>query len=52
VSWNSWSGSVRAAGANTAWLPRSTTIAVLEINLDYRVAFRQGLIDEDVFPPP
>jgi hypothetical protein len=29
-----------------------TTIAVLEINLDYRVAFRQGLIDEGVFPPP
>ena len=28
-----------------------TTIAVLEINLDYRVAFRQGLIDEGVFPP-
>jgi len=27
------------------------TIEVLEINLDYRVAFRQGLIDEDVFPP-
>jgi len=29
-----------------------TTIAVWEINLDYRVAFRQGLIDEGVFPPP
>jgi hypothetical protein len=29
-----------------------TTIEVLEINLDYRVAFRQGLIDEGVFPPP
>ena len=29
-----------------------TTIVVLEINLDYRVAFRQGLIDESVFPPP
>ncbi len=29
-----------------------TTIAVLEINLDYRVAFRQGLIDEGVFPAP
>ena len=29
-----------------------TTIAVLEINLGYRVAFRQGLIDEGVFPPP
>ena len=28
-----------------------TTIAVLEINLDYRVAFRQGLIEEGVFPP-
>jgi hypothetical protein len=28
-----------------------TTIVVLEINLDYRVAFRQGLIDEGVFPP-
>jgi hypothetical protein len=27
------------------------TIAVLEINLDYRVDFRQGLIDEGVFPP-
>jgi hypothetical protein len=27
------------------------TIAVLEMNLDYRVAFRQGLIDEGVFPP-
>jgi hypothetical protein len=29
-----------------------TTVAVLEMNLDYRVAFRQGLIDESVFPPP
>jgi hypothetical protein len=28
-----------------------TTIAVLEINLDYRVAFRQRLIDEGIFPP-
>src|SRR5947208_2889990 len=28
-----------------------TTIAVLEINLDYRIAFRQGLIEEGVFPP-
>ena len=28
-----------------------TTIVVLEINLDYRVAFRQGLIEEGVFPP-
>jgi hypothetical protein len=28
------------------------TVAVLEINLDYRVAFRQGLIAEGVFPPP
>jgi len=27
------------------------TIAVLEINRDYRIAFRQGLIDEGVFPP-
>jgi hypothetical protein len=27
------------------------TAAVLEINLDYRVAFRQNLIDEGVFPP-
>lgn len=27
------------------------TIVVLEINLPYRVAFRQGLIDEGVFPP-
>jgi 5-methylcytosine-specific restriction endonuclease McrA len=27
------------------------TVAVLEINLDYRIAFRQGLIDEGVFPP-
>ena len=27
------------------------TVAVLEINLDHRVAFRQGLIDEGVFPP-
>jgi 5-methylcytosine-specific restriction endonuclease McrA len=27
------------------------TINVLEINLDYRIAFRQGLIDEGVFPP-
>jgi hypothetical protein len=26
------------------------TVAVLEINLDYRVDFRQGLIDEDIFP--
>ena len=28
------------------------TVAVLEINRDLRVAFRQGLIDEEVFPPP
>jgi hypothetical protein len=28
-----------------------TTIVVLEINLDYRIAFRQGLIEEGVFPP-
>jgi hypothetical protein len=28
-----------------------TTIVVLEINLDYRVAFRRELIDEGVFPP-
>src|SRR5579871_1762272 len=27
------------------------TILVLEINLDYRVDLRQGLIDEGVFPP-
>jgi len=27
------------------------TVAVLEINLDHRVALRQGLIDEGVFPP-
>ncbi len=27
------------------------TVAVLEINLDHRVGFRQGLIDEGVFPP-
>jgi len=27
------------------------TIAVLEINLPYRVAFRQGLIHEGIFPP-
>lgn len=27
------------------------TIIVLEINLDYRVDLRQGLIDEGVFPP-
>jgi hypothetical protein len=27
------------------------TVAVLEINLPYRVAFRQGLIDEGIFPP-
>jgi hypothetical protein len=27
------------------------TVAVLEINLAHRVAFRQGLIDEGVFPP-
>ena len=26
-------------------------VVVLEINLDYRVAFRQELIDEGVFPP-
>jgi hypothetical protein len=26
------------------------TVAVLEINLDHRVALRQGLIDEGVFP--
>jgi hypothetical protein len=28
-----------------------TTVVVLEINLDYRVAFRQGLIEEGAFPP-
>lgn len=27
------------------------TVIVLEINLDYRVAFRQELIDEGCFPP-
>jgi hypothetical protein len=27
------------------------TVVVLEINLPDRVAFRQGLIDEGVFPP-
>lgn len=27
------------------------TVTVLEINLDYRIDFRQGLIDEGVFPP-
>jgi hypothetical protein len=27
------------------------TVAVLKINLDYRVSFRQRLIDEGVFPP-
>jgi len=27
------------------------TVGVLQINLDHRVAFRQGLIDEGVFPP-
>jgi hypothetical protein len=27
------------------------TVVVLEINLDYRVAFRQRLIEEGVFPP-
>jgi HNH endonuclease len=28
-----------------------TTVIVLEINLDYRLDFRQGLIEEGVFPP-
>jgi hypothetical protein len=27
------------------------TVIFLEINLDYRVAFRQDLIEEEVFPP-
>ncbi len=27
------------------------TVDVLEINLDHRVAFREGLIEEGVFPP-
>jgi hypothetical protein len=27
------------------------TVAVLEINLEYRVDLRQGLIDAGVFPP-
>jgi hypothetical protein len=27
------------------------TVTVLEINLDYRVDLRQGLIDDGVFPP-
>jgi hypothetical protein len=27
------------------------TVLVLEINLDYRVEFRMGLIDEGIFPP-
>ena len=27
------------------------TVSVLEINLEYRVDFRQSLIDEGVFPP-
>jgi hypothetical protein len=28
-----------------------TTVRVLKINLDYRVGFRQELIDEGIFPP-
>ena len=28
------------------------TVIVLEINLDYRIDLRRGLIDEGVFPPP
>jgi 5-methylcytosine-specific restriction endonuclease McrA len=28
------------------------TVAVLEINLEHRVAYRQALIDEGLFPPP
>jgi hypothetical protein len=28
------------------------TIATLRINLDHRIAFRQELIEEGVFPPP
>jgi hypothetical protein len=28
------------------------TVAVLEINLPHRVAFRHALLDEGVFPPP
>jgi hypothetical protein len=27
------------------------TVATLRVNLDHRVAFRQQLIDEGVFPP-
>lgn len=27
------------------------TVTVLEINLDYRIDLRQGLIEEGVFPP-
>jgi hypothetical protein len=29
-----------------------TTVAVLEMNLPHRVAHREALIDEGVFPPP
>jgi len=28
------------------------TVAVLQINLEHRIAFRQELIDEGTFPPP
>jgi hypothetical protein len=28
------------------------TVATLRINLDHRIAYRQALIDEGVFPPP
>ena len=27
------------------------TVIVLEINLDYRIDLREGLIEEGVFPP-
>ena len=43
-----WSGSVLIGRTPIG----RATILVLEINLDYRVDLRQGLLDEGLFPPP
>jgi hypothetical protein len=48
-----WSRHFRWAGPVLVGLTPSgrATVAVLEINLDYRINFRQKLIEEGLFPP-
>ena len=48
-----WAGHFRRDGPVLVGLTPigRATVAVLEINLDYRVDLRQGLIDDGEFPP-